>query len=167
MESAWWLVLKTVLCLCPEAGCLMCYNHDFKSQFSGGGNSGFTPVPLQPWVWTAKLPKLLVIMVVWIKGFVSLLLTMPAIPEIKQDPWLNLCQLSNYHQMASTFSKIRSELSSAVKSLQASKEWCREEQTCDWQPSSPADVKRRRFCRIRGVENTLCSAWKLYPGLQS
>lgn len=70
---------------------------------------------------------------------------------------LNMNRLSNYHQMASTFSKIWSELSSAVKSLQALKEWCREEQTCHWQLSSPADVRRRRFCRIRGVENKLCS----------
>lgn len=167
MESAWWLVLKTVLCLRPEAGCPVCYSRDFKSQFAGEGNTGFSPVPLQPWVWTAKLQKLLVSVVVWIREFVSLLLRTPAIPEIKQDPRLNLHRLSNYHQMAPTFSKIWSELSSAVKSLQASKEWCREEQTCHWQHSSPADVRRRRFCRIRGVENTVFSAWKLYPGLQS
>lgn len=167
MDSAWWLDLKTVLCLRPEAGCPVCYSRDFKSHFAGGGNGGFTPVPLQPWVWIAKLQKFLLIIVVWVRGLVSLLLRTPAIPEIKQDPRLNLHRLSNYHQMASTFSKIRSELSSAVKSLQALKEWCREEQTWHWQHSSPADVRRRRFCRIRGVENTVCSAWKLYTGLQS
>lgn len=96
MERAWWLVLKTILCLCPEALCPVCYSHDFKSQFAGTGNSGFTPVPLQPWVWTAELPKLLVILVVWIKGFVSLLLRMPAVLEIKQDHRPNLHRLSHY-----------------------------------------------------------------------
>lgn len=96
MERAWWLVLKTVLCLYPEAVCPVCCSHNFKSQFTGTGNSGFTSVPLQPWVWTAELPKLLVIRVVWIKGCVSLLLTMPAVLEIKQDSQPNLHRLSNY-----------------------------------------------------------------------
>lgn len=96
MEWAQWLVLKTVLCLCSEAVFPVCYSHDFKSQFEGTGNSGFTPVPLQPWVWSAELPKLPVIMVVWIKGFVSLLLRMPAILEIKWDSQPNLHRLSNY-----------------------------------------------------------------------
>lgn len=164
MESAWWLVLKTVLWLCPESGCPVCYSHDFKSQFAGGRSSGFIPVLLQAWVWTVTIASNHGSVN---QGVVSVLLRMLTIPEIRQDPWLNLHRLSNYHQMASTFRKIWSELSSAVKSLQALKEWCHEEQTCHWQLSSPADVRRRRFCRIRGVENSLCSALKLYPGLQS